>query len=206
MAARAPLMGQSPLDLLPEYTITDLALARVALLGDADQYQFALMNRWGGPDYSVAIQMIDGGTSWDAVDGYEPIQKTYVITVPIPAGVRHVDIEALVSGRSKCAITTDYDSTGTLLDWSVSGSRDLGAAQWRSTSGIQSTLAGASSGRAVQTRLESSAFWHDSTMTFVIERTDVDDYVTDDSTPGQIHGLAFRFIFEIEDTSATIVV
>lgn len=203
MAARTPAIGQSPLDSLPEYTVTDLAQARVALLGDADAYQFALMNRWGGPDYSIAMQMIDGGTTWTG-SGYEADSNTYAVTVPVPAGARYADIELLVSGRSKCAITSDYDSTGTLFDWNVSDSRSLSKAEWRATVGIVSTTAGAASKRAVRTRLEPSAVWHDSTLTFVIERTDADDYVDDDSTPGQIHAVALRFIFEIEDTSASI--
>ena len=205
MATRAPVLGQSPLDLQSEYKITDLALARIATLADVSQYQHQLASRWGGPDTSVIVQMGDGGTTYSG-GAYQPVTKTYILGIQVPPGVRYVNVKALVSGRSKATITTDYDSTGTVLSWGISESRDLDAAQWVETVGIIDSSAGASSKRAPQVRQDPLAKWLGSTWTFVLQRTDVDDYVSDDSTPGQIHALCFQFIFEVADTSTTISV
>ena len=205
MATRAPLLGQSPLDTLPEYQITDLALARIATLADANQYQHQLASRWGGPDTSVIVQMGDGGTTYSG-GAYQPVTKTYILGIQVPPGVRYVNLKALVSGRSKATITTDYDSTGTVLSWGVSGSRNLDQAKWIETVGILDSGAGATSKRAPQVRASPHGRWLGSTWTFVLQRTDVDDYIDDDSTPGQIHALCFQFIFEVTDTTTTITV
>lgn len=205
MATRAPVLGQSPLDLQSEYKITDLALARIATLADVSQYQHQLASRWGGPDTSVIVQMGDGGTTYSG-GAYQPVTKTYILGIKVPPGARYVNVKALVSGRSKATITTDYDATGTVLSWDVSDARDLDKAKWIQTVGIIDSSAGASSKRAPRVKNSPTASWCDSTWTFVLQRTDVDDYVSDDSTPGQIHALCFQFIFEVTDTTATISV
>ena len=205
MASRAPVLGQSPLDTQSEYKITDLALARIATFADVSQYQHQLASRWGGPDTSVMMQMGDGGTTYSG-GAYQPVTKTYVLGIQVPPGVEWVNIRALVSGRSKVTITTDYDSTGTILSWDVSSGRSLTQAKWIETIGPSASGAGASSGRAVEVRASPLAKWVSSTFTFVVQRTDVDDYVSDDSTPGQIHALCFGFVFQTVDSTTTISV
>lgn len=205
MGIRAPAMGQSPLDGQSEYKITDLALARIATLADVSEYQHQLATEWGGPQTSVSIQMRDGGTTYSG-GKYNPVSKTYVLAIQVPPGVRFVNLRALVSGRSKVTITTDYDATGSILSWSVGSSRSLNQAEWIETVGPMAASAGASSKRAVEARLATDGEWLTSTWTFVLARTDVDDYVTDDSTPGQIHSLCFQFVFEVSDTGISITV